>query len=290
MSALFLIVTFLIHSSLISFTAASEDVATVEVSVDGTTETATTTETEETVTLGQKLLEKQEFYEKHDASSHHYASTGSTAIGVRIYNPNKVTYDMYWYDAYRQKGIYKGKVKASHLQTTNSYIGHVFYITPRNEPDNEIFRITIEKGKNMYIIPPDWENNNVNEEFWQEILKRQQFFKEYEEKHGIPWLAYYPRDPPILHMWSADYIGQTHTITSNEPYWLCIPKNANGLPFFSVFLFCLFVFICLYSFCFISLFVQWIAMFVLRLSLRLVAILKYFANKQSKTTYFIFFR
>lgn len=40
---------------------------------------------------------------------------------------------------------------------------------------------------------------------------------------GIAWRHYYgpngPRPPPVLHMWAADAIGDTHKIISTEGFW-----------------------------------------------------------------------
>ena len=43
---------------------------------------------------------------------------------------------------------------------------------------------------------------------------------------GYPWLAHYPRPPPIHHLWPADYIGQKHTVTTKATHWTCIPESA----------------------------------------------------------------
>uniref|UniRef100_A0A7S2X9L4 Fe2OG dioxygenase domain-containing protein n=1 Tax=Lotharella oceanica TaxID=641309 RepID=A0A7S2X9L4_9EUKA len=42
------------------------------------------------------------------------------------------------------------------------------------------------------------------------------FMKDYQNRTGLPWLSFYPRSPPILHMWDADYIGQEHLVESPE--------------------------------------------------------------------------
>jgi hypothetical protein len=49
------------------------------------------------------------------------------------------------------------------------------------------------------------------------------FMKEYYERTGIHWRHYFgngkPRDPPVLYMWAADRIGQSHSIESEQGYW-----------------------------------------------------------------------
>jgi len=39
----------------------------------------------------------------------------------------------------------------------------------------------------------------------------------------MDWIAYYPRKPPILHMFKADYVGQKHSVTSKHGYYKCYP-------------------------------------------------------------------
>jgi len=66
-------------------------------------------------------------------------------------------------------------------------------------------------------------------EYHNKLLAEEAFVTNYRKTTGRPWLAYYPRDPPILHMWRADHVGQTHQIVSNEFYWKCIPENFDDL-------------------------------------------------------------
>ncbi len=49
------------------------------------------------------------------------------------------------------------------------------------------------------------------------------FGDEYLNRTGIQWRHYYgpagPRGPPVLHMWSADEVGQIHGVTSHHGHW-----------------------------------------------------------------------
>lgn len=75
----------------------------------------------------------------------------------------------------------------------------------------------------MYILP----NENEQDPFYQKFLKEEQFMQDYKQRTGYPWLAHYPRDPPILPMWSTDHIGQIHRVSSNQSYWRCFPDDLN---------------------------------------------------------------
>merc|ERR1711924_187279 len=44
----------------------------------------------------------------------------------------------------------------------------------------------------------------------------------------MPWLSYYPRDPPVKTIWPAAYIGQTHTVSTPAGYFTCDPNSWSG--------------------------------------------------------------
>ena len=44
------------------------------------------------------------------------------------------------------------------------------------------------------------------------------FMERYDAENGIPWLAYYPRAKPVLNMWPAEFLGQTHVVASPHAY------------------------------------------------------------------------
>ena len=50
-----------------------------------------------------------------------------------------------------------------------------------------------------------------------------QFNGEYLQRTGVHWRANYgetgPRPPPVLHMWSAEDVGQTHRVVSKNGFW-----------------------------------------------------------------------
>ena len=42
--------------------------------------------------------------------------------------------------------------------------------------------------------------------------------RDYAKRTGVPWLAFYPRPKPILNMWPAEFLGQTHVVASPHAY------------------------------------------------------------------------
>eukprot|EP00485_Elphidium_margaritaceum_P016540 CAMPEP_0202728676 /NCGR_PEP_ID=MMETSP1385-20130828/185748_1 /ASSEMBLY_ACC=CAM_ASM_000861 /TAXON_ID=933848 /ORGANISM="Elphidium margaritaceum" /LENGTH=443 /DNA_ID=CAMNT_0049394927 /DNA_START=21 /DNA_END=1352 /DNA_ORIENTATION=+ len=171
-------------------------------------------------TLGQKLLQKQtEFYHLNKPSY----SEESAAQSIKIYNPNDVAYDYYWFDSHQKKGIYKGKLRPKRMTATNSYIGHVFYFT-RVGTQEEVHRITVIKHENSYILPPTEEAKQS--EFYTQLIERRTFYDDYFKRKGVPWLSSYARPPPILFMYNkekTDPIGTIYSISSEHGFWHCIP-------------------------------------------------------------------
>jgi hypothetical protein len=47
------------------------------------------------------------------------------------------------------------------------------------------------------------------------VLKAEKAFAaQYLEEHGVPWSAYWPKAPPTLYMWPAEFVGQSHPVTT----------------------------------------------------------------------------
>merc|ERR1719145_144682 len=44
---------------------------------------------------------------------------------------------------------------------------------------------------------------------------------EYYREHGQPWLARFGRPAPVLNMWPANYVGQTHVVETKHGFWTC---------------------------------------------------------------------
>ena len=174
-----------------------------------------------------------------------------TAIGIQMKNSRKYMLDYYWVNDNNGEHVYQGMIHPRGVTATNAYVGHTFYFTKHNKK-KEIHRIYVDGSTNLFIIPP--KNPNKPHKYYQKLLKELEFVTQYKERTGNiiiyyiilmcqymsynnilyfdnigqPWLAHYPRDPPIHHMWDADYIGQKHIIKSDAYYWNCIPDDKKS--------------------------------------------------------------
>lgn len=170
-------------------------------------------------TLGQYLLRKQEaWYAKSTFKP-------STAMSIRMVNPNNKWYDVYWYNKYRDPSrIFKGPIKPLSLRSTNSYVGHVFYFTEHGaKPEEELWKFTVTKGINMYIFDPVQDENNP---FYVKVKEQKTFLEEYQKDTGRAWVHHYPRPKPFLNIWSVQQgVGHIHKISTDQTFWKCLPDD-----------------------------------------------------------------
>ena len=138
----------------------------------------------------------------------------------------------------RGSDILQGILKMGQEMTLNGYQGHVFYFTYEGEEEDsvnhikrkkdiEIARFTLVPTVFLYVVRPSKEEDlALVPKQLLEIDKKQMLFnEEYFNKTGLLWRHYFdlngPRPPPVLFMWPAAFIGQTHEVVSPEAYWFC---------------------------------------------------------------------
>eukprot|EP01084_Bolivina_argentea_P124597 220779_1 len=146
-----------------------------------------------------------------------------THHGIKIRNSYNEIVDYFWWNPDNEEGLLQGHIRPYGVTATNSYIGHVFYLTKHNDQD-ELWRFQVTREHNLYILP---NFDYPDDQHYQQFLAEERWMKDYKARTGYPWLAHYPRDPPILPMWPASYVGQIHKITSNQSYWRCFPEDSE---------------------------------------------------------------
>jgi prolyl 4-hydroxylase len=155
----------------------------------------------------------------------------STSVGAKFkslyHKPLQI-----WYEDGRD-GIDQGLLGPGKETTTNTYEGHVFYFTEKpmwgKKKGKEVARFTITTDPLYLIEGPESEREAIRKALPPGVAKlaeeERKFNEEYKQRTGIDWRHYYgpngPRAPPVLHMHAADFIGQTHTVTSSEGHWSC---------------------------------------------------------------------
>eukprot|EP00468_Gymnochlora_sp_CCMP2014_P008847 CAMPEP_0167757654 /NCGR_PEP_ID=MMETSP0110_2-20121227/10043_1 /TAXON_ID=629695 /ORGANISM="Gymnochlora sp., Strain CCMP2014" /LENGTH=474 /DNA_ID=CAMNT_0007643863 /DNA_START=54 /DNA_END=1478 /DNA_ORIENTATION=- len=133
-------------------------------------------------------------------------------MGVKFRNFFAFDLD-YYYDDGSENGVYNGIIKSMGRSAIISYSTHRFILKKRGT-NEEIKRVTMKKGEHFVILWPSEERMKAvkKTKFYKDVMQEKEHIESYQERTGLPWLAYYPRNPPILPMWPAEYIGQEHSI------------------------------------------------------------------------------
>jgi len=121
----------------------------------------------------------------------------------------------YYYDDGTEHGAYNGVIPSMGRSMINTYTTHSFHICKRGSKV-KIDKVTMVAKKNIIILAPKNDEKYMEDvkktPFYKDVMKEVEFTTKYQQQKGMPWLSYYPRNPPILNMWAADYIGQEHFV------------------------------------------------------------------------------
>uniref|UniRef100_A0A7S3NK16 Fe2OG dioxygenase domain-containing protein n=1 Tax=Aureoumbra lagunensis TaxID=44058 RepID=A0A7S3NK16_9STRA len=155
--------------------------------------------------------------------------TRGASMGAKFRNFRSKKLEIYWDDG--KDGTYSGTIPAFGRTSTLSYSGHRFFFL---EEGKRVAEFEMEAGKTLYLIQPD---TTVQEgsSLAQQLAQAQneiEFYEKYKNETGLPWLSFYPRDPPWLNMWPADYIGQQHVIGTAHGYYDYVFDNSSMIPIF----------------------------------------------------------
>ena len=149
------------------------------------------------------------------------------SMGAKFRNFRRDALEMRWDDG-SAEGVYSGMIPALGRSSTLSYDGHSFIFThPKTK--QRIARFTMKAGANLYIIPPaDDDAETLASDDYKKSLEEVAFMERYDAENGIPWLAYYPRAKPVLNMWPAEFLGQTHVVASPHAYHVSDDEKHSG--------------------------------------------------------------
>ena len=134
---------------------------------------------------------------------------------------------MYWDDGSKQ-GMYSGVVKGMGRTATTTYVGHAFkFVNPRTK--ELVTRLVMRADTTMYLIEPEeGDEATINSQDYKKVKAEVQWYADYYQKHGIPWLSVHNRPRPELNMWPAERLGQVHRISSPASYWVADESGNNA--------------------------------------------------------------
>lgn len=125
-------------------------------------------------------------------------------------------------------GTEQGHLSLGQETTTNTYEGHVFFFTDYRNKLKEIARFTMTKDTVLYLIED--EEHPPPRQLREQTDRELAFNLEYLQRTGLHWRHFVspegqPRPPPTLFMWPARAIGEVHSVTSSQGYWLCSGRS-----------------------------------------------------------------
>jgi len=147
----------------------------------------------------------------------------SRPMGVKFRSFYPKYLEMYWADGSEQ-GVYTGAVKSGGFTATNTYEDHVFIF--RTKAKKEIVRFTMKPSQHLYIIAPP--EGATAPPGYADAVDESIFMQEFFNRTESPFLGYYPRAKPILHMWRAEHPGDVHHLQTTKGFYNCDPHLTNG--------------------------------------------------------------
>jgi len=152
------------------------------------------------------------------------------ALGAKFRNFRRTPLEMYWDDG-TDPGMYSGQVPAMGRTATTTYDGHAFkFVDARSK--ELVTRLVMRSDTHMYIIDPlEDDYRTLNSPEYIKAKQEAAFLRNYYDTHGIPWLSVHDRPAPILNMWPADRIGQSHQVVTQHGFWRESVDGAEGKDF-----------------------------------------------------------
>jgi prolyl 4-hydroxylase len=136
---------------------------------------------------------------------------------------------VHW-DGGRSSGlVYISSVPPFSSAGTATYPTHKFVVTPENDSTIILHKWTIQAGNSLYYYDPfNFDYAKAQKALTEQQLllyhlqwQNKQFAEAYKKFTGTDWLALYGQKlAPRFHQWRADFIGQTHSITTNQIHFV----------------------------------------------------------------------
>ena len=157
-------------------------------------------------------------------------------------------------DSGRGNGHFTGSVNGWEATGTATFPTHKFFYGKTSDPNQALCSFVVKEETSVYFCDPysedhgepgravSSEKRNLNELHGHDLLfyrKHQhnlEFGKEYKDfTGGVEWLGMYGRNPPRHKIWSADFFGQEHQVTTVEtqfieqPPWDDLPSLSPAM-------------------------------------------------------------
>ncbi|KAL9186055.1 hypothetical protein ACHAXT_005293 [Thalassiosira profunda] len=183
------------------------------------------------------------------------ASLTFTGYAMKFVNLSPQPLNLYWDGGRIASGsragemhtVLVGTVPAFESIGTASFPGHSFYLAPTYDKKHQLKRWAVTEDEPILYYDPleDLPSKEQREQLTKLTAKQRfardawavdrTFGRDYLIKTGRVWLANFPQ-PYVsaneelgLHMWQAEYIGQTHTTETSNLYFTSLPQSLERL-------------------------------------------------------------
>lgn len=154
----------------------------------------------------------------------------STAISVTFRSHSSRIVNLYWND--NRKGLFSGLIRPDNEATMTAYEGHEFWLSyAKVKNPRKLVTFKIVPNKRIYVYYDRAHPGNAEQRVKTE--SELTFLQSYFNRTGLVWNSFYgpdgPRGSPVLFMRSADYLGQKHSVVSQNGMWFCNDTSRGNL-------------------------------------------------------------
>jgi len=89
-----------------------------------------------------------------------------------------------------------------------------------------VARFQMRDSQHLYIIPPL--EGSAPPAGYTDAVEESIFMQEFFNRTGSPFLGFYPRPKPVLHMWRAERPGDIHKVKSTKGFYNCDPLTQTS--------------------------------------------------------------
>ena len=150
------------------------------------------------------------------------------AVAVKVVNFSGKRLKKMWDDGSKD-GVFNGELTGvlGDRSVLMTYDGHAFSFV--DVATGQLYRkITMRHDVHFIVLRPDGDDRETLEsDAYRAAMREERFMAEYYKGLGRPWLARYGRPAPVLNMWPANYVGQTHTVSTGHGHWTCDDAEDN---------------------------------------------------------------
>eukprot|EP01083_Nonionella_stella_P152567 489246_1 len=147
----------------------------------------------------------------------------STQFWVTFINKSPKTVELVWDDGGR-KGRLQSTLEPEQSTRIGTFEGHIFFYRYPGEYRKE-YVCYMKNGETLFEFKDEETRQREKQQFEED---KRVFKQEYLDRTGRKWEAHFPRNPPIHHMYPAEYVGQKHKITSNHSFYTCYPVTDSA--------------------------------------------------------------